>query len=236
MCAYIYMHIYTHTYIDMHASAYIHAYTFIGSNQQLQEKSHKLMYVIMSNPQSNEGETASARGFCSVRTSSQLCSWNPPWDNTVPMAKLPPTLQPPTPHWCHWEHLTSQPGQYLTLCNHSLGSHLLPKQLQDTVAKTFPSNSLHHCLSQPTCPLQNRAIKLKKIKIKKWDVSYFQKLQAWSLRLVRESRKKNASNYKCAKKSSPVGNGKITCWRNWQTATRQAVWNELCLDTATPHL
>lgn len=130
----------------------------------------------------------------------------------------------------------SQPGQYPTLCNHSLGSHLLPKQLQDTVAKTFPSNSLHHCLSQPTCPLQNRAIKLKKIKIKKWDVSYFQKLQAWSLRLVRESRKKNASNYKCAKKSSPVGNGKITCWRNWQTATRQAVWNELCLDTATPHL
>lgn len=90
----------------MRVSVYIHAYTFIGSNQQLQEKSHKLMYVIMSNPQSNKGETASARGFCSVKSSSQLCSRKPPQDAAVPMAKLSPTLQPPTPPWCHWARLS----------------------------------------------------------------------------------------------------------------------------------
>lgn len=106
LCVYIYAYTYICVHIYMHVSVYIHAYTFIGSNQQLQEKSHKLMYVIMSNPQSNKGETASARGFCWVKSSSQLCSGKPPRDAAVPMAKLPPTLQPPTPPWCHWAHLS----------------------------------------------------------------------------------------------------------------------------------
>lgn len=119
MCVYIYGYIYAYISIYTQASVSIHAYTFRGSNQQLQEKSHKLMYVIMSNPQSNKGETASARGFCSLKSSSQLCSGKPRRDTAVPMAKLSPTLQPPTPPWCHWAHLSpvapdpSQPLSWL---------------------------------------------------------------------------------------------------------------------------
>lgn len=74
----IYRHIHVCVCIYMRMSMYIHADTFIGSNQQLQEKSHKLMYVITSNPQSNKGETASARCFCWAKSSNQLCSRKPP--------------------------------------------------------------------------------------------------------------------------------------------------------------
>ena len=143
----------------MHVSVYIHTCTFIGNNQQLQEKSHKLMYIIMSNPRSNKGKTASARGFCSVKSSSQLCSRKPPRDTTVPMAKLPPTLQPPTPPWCHWAHLgPASPRPFATALLAPFSSSncprtLWPKHFPPTLSVVSPSS------------LQNRVIKKTKKKI-----------------------------------------------------------------------
>lgn len=99
----IYVCIYIYVHICIWVCVYIHAYTFLGSNQQLQEKSHKLMYVIMSNPQSNKAETTSAQGFCAVKPSALHAATIPTED----------PQQPPDTHSHSWVH-PAQPQSSVT--------------------------------------------------------------------------------------------------------------------------
>lgn len=119
----IWRQMYMYIHICIWVCAYIHAYTFIGCNQQLQEKNHKLMYVIMSNPQSNKGETTSARGFCAMKLFPQKTPSSPQAPTPTPGCTQPgpnPLSQLPSPS-------QTTPGHHGWNVSLPTLSYLLPK-------------------------------------------------------------------------------------------------------------